>query len=363
MLACRATCLRILQIGLAILLLLPSQVRAHSAPFSFLDLNVQEHQITGSLVVHNFDVGHDLGIDPPERLLDPALAESVRSRLVALLTPRLSIQTDRVLTPEWQRIEVRPEQNGLRLVFRIPIPRPATIAVRAQLFPYDAVHQTFLNVYEDGDLRQQTVFASDAAEHVYYVGTVQGALAVMRTFVPSGVHHILIGPDHILFLIGLLLLGGTRTTLLKIVTAFTLGHSLTLSLAALSVVSPPARVIEPAIALSIVFVGADNLVRGAGRDLRAWVALVFGLVHGFGFASVLREFGLPREALGWSLFAFNVGVELGQLAIVLFVATALAMIRQRSASIGSRVAWAGSVVVTTAGAYWFAVRVFFPEGA
>ena len=96
--------------------------------------------------------------------------------------------------------------------------------------------------------------------------------------------------------------------------------------------TPPAKIIEPAIALSIVFVGADNLVRGDGRDLRAWVALVFGLVHGFGFANVLREFGLPTEALGWSLFSFNVGVEIGQLAIVLVVASALAAIRRRSAA-------------------------------
>ena len=82
-----------------------------------------------------------------------------------------------------------------------------------------------------------------------------------------------------------------------------------------------------------MFVGADNLVRGDGRDLRAWVALVFGLVHGFGFANVLREFGLPREALGWSLFSFNVGVEIGQLAIVLLVAAVLAAIRRRSATL------------------------------
>ena len=186
---------------------------------------------------------------------------------------------------------------------------------------------------------------------------------MVRTFIPSGVHHILIGPDHILFLVGLLLLGGTRTTLVKIVTAFTLGHSLTLSLAALNVLSPPARVIEPAIALSIVYVGADNLLGGTGRDVRAWVALVFGLVHGFGFANVLREFGLPSEALAWSLFAFNVGVEIAQLVIVLLVATGLAMIRRRSTLVGSRVSWAGSVAVIAAGTYWFAARVFFPAGS
>ena len=115
-----------------------------------------------------------------------------------------------------------------------------------------------------------------------------------------------------------------------------------------------------AIALSIVLVGADNLVRGSSRDLRAWIALVFGLVHGFGFANVLREFGLPQEALGWSLLSFNVGVEIGQLAIVLVVATLLAAIRRRSDAIGYRVAYAGSVVVIGAGSYWFVERVFFP---
>jgi len=161
-------------------------------------------------------------------------------------------------------------------------------------------------------------------------------------------------------LVGLLLLGGTWGALVRIVTAFTVGHSVTLSLAALNMVSPPATVIEPAIALSIVFVGADNLVRGDGRDLRAWVALTFGLVHGFGFANVLREFGLPKEALGWSLFSFNVGVEIGQLTIVLLVASALAAIRRHSAALGHRVALAGSVVVIAAGAYWFVQRVFFP---
>ena len=227
------------------------------------------------------------------------------------------------------------------------------------MFPYDPIHQTFVNVYEDGTLRQQMIFAAGSDERVYYTGTTQGALAVMRTFIPAGVHHILIGPDHVLFLIGLLLLGGTRTQLIAIVTAFTVGHSVTLSLAALNAVTPPPQIIEPAIALSIVFVGADNLVRGAGRDVRAWAALVFGLVHGFGFAGVLREFGLPGEALGWSLFSFNVGVEIGQLVIVLAVATLLELVRRHSERLGLRVARAGSAVVIAAGTYWFVERVFF----
>jgi hydrogenase/urease accessory protein HupE len=253
-----------------------------------------------------------------------------------------------------------PAQQGVRLRFRLPAAHPGSLILHPIVFPYDPLHQTFVNVYEDDTLQQQFAFSVQTGPHTYYAGTRQGALAVMRTFVPSGIQHILIGPDHILFLIGLLLLGGGWKALVRIVTAFTIGHSITLSLAALGIVSPPARLIEPAIALSIVFVGADNLVRGRGRDVRAWIALVFGLVHGFGFANVLREFGLPREALGWSLVSFNAGVEIGQLAIVLVVATLLAAIRQRSDAIGYRVAYAGSVVVMAAGSYWFVERVFFP---
>ena len=115
----------------------------------------------------------------------------------------------------------------------------------------------------------------------------QGAWAVIKRFVPSGVHHILIGPDHLLFLVGLLLLGGTIRQLTLVVTAFTIAHSITLSLAALNLVTPPPRIIEPAIALSIVYVGADNLLVRGGRDVRAWIAFAFGFIHGFGFANVL----------------------------------------------------------------------------
>jgi len=257
-------------------------------------------------------------------------------------------------------MEPAPDRHAVLLRFTIPGRRPGSLGIQTAMFPYDPIHQTFVNVYEDGQLRQQMIFARGSGERVYYSGTTQGAIAVMQTFIPSGIHHIMIGPDHILFLVGLLLLGGSWQQLVKIVTAFTIGHSLTLSLAALDLVNPPPRIIEPAIALSIVFVGADNLVRGTGRDLRAWVALVFGLVHGFGFANVLREFGLPDEALGWSLFSFNFGVEIGQLAIVLVVASLLALIRRRSEPLGLRVAYAGSLVVIAAGGYWFVERVFFP---
>jgi hydrogenase/urease accessory protein HupE len=337
-----------------------ARVHAHPAPFSYLDIVFRDGGIEGSLVVHMIDVAHDLGGVPPERLLDDGLVQSERQRIFDLLSPRLTMRSDRRLAPQWQSIELLKEDTALRLRYRIPNEQPGALTIDTDLFPYDPVHQTFINIYEDGKIRQQVIFSAGTDEHTYYLGTTQGAIEVMKTFVPSGVHHILIGPDHILFLVGLLLTGGTWLALVRIVTAFTIGHSITLSLAALNLVTPPASIIEPAIALSIVFVGADNLVRGDGRDLRAWVALVFGLVHGFGFANVLREFGLPSEALGWSLFSFNVGVEIGQLAVVLLVAGALAAVRRSSELVARRVAFAGSLVVIAAGSYWFIQRVFFP---
>jgi hypothetical protein len=349
----------------ALLTFSASAAAAHPAPFSYLDLRISQDAIDASLVLHVIDVAHELKVEPPDRLLDARVAAQAREIIAGIIASRLTLRADgRDIVPGWTGIEPLPERQAVRLTFRIRVPRPASLAVSARLFPYDPNHQTFLNVYENGSLRQQAIFDQRGGERIYYAGSVQGTLAVVGTFVRSGIHHILIGPDHILFLVGLLLLGGGVGALVKIVTAFTVGHSITLSLAALDVVSPPASIVEPAIALSIVFVGADNLLVGEkGRDVRAWAALAFGLVHGFGFANVLREFGLPREALGWSLFSFNVGVEIGQLMIVAVVAGALAAVRRRSHLIGHRLAMAGSLVVIAAGAYWFVERVFFAGGA
>ena len=342
-----------------------TEASAHPAPFSYIDLAFRGGAIEGSLTVHVIDIAHELNITPPERVLDPEFLMRERKRILDIITPRILLNTDRPLMIQWDTILPMKEELALRLMYRIPDEHPGALEIDTNLFPYDPIHQTFITIYEGTDPapRQQVIFNATTNPHTYYLGTTQGAIAVMKTFIPSGTHHILIGPDHILFLIGLLLLGGTWMALVRIVTAFTIGHSITLSLAALNIVSPPASIIEPAIALSIVFVGADNLVRGDGRDLRAWVALVFGLVHGFGFANVLREFGLPREALGWSLFSFNFGVEIGQLAVVVAVASLLTFIRRRSDALGARVAVAGSVVVIAAGTYWFVQRVFFPGGA
>jgi len=343
-------------------LVVASPAFAHPAPFSYLDIDLRGGEVDGALVVHVYDAAHDLGVSPSEQLLDPNALGPRGRQLISRLDSRLMLRTDHPLKLEWTGVEPLPNRNSLKLTFRTRNERPGALTVRTDLFPYDPYHQTFVNIYEAGKLRQQWIFSHGAAARTYYLGTTAGAVEVMKTFIPAGVHHILIGPDHLLFLFGLLLLGGSLKSLAKIVTAFTLGHSLTLSLATLGLVTPPASIVEPAIALTIVVVGVDNLMRGKGADLRPWAALAFGLVHGFGFANVLREFGLPREALGWSLFSFNVGVEIGQLAVVIAAASLLDFVVRRSHTVRRQVTVLGSVVVIAAGAYWFIQRVFFPGG-
>jgi len=236
---------------------------------------------------------------------------------------------------------------------------PGLVSISTVMFPYDPNHQTFINVYE-GEALSQFILDVNHSRTEYFAGSRQGVFAVVRKFVPAGIHHILIGPDHLLFLVGLLLLGGSIRRLAMIVTSFTIAHSITLSLAALNILTPSARLIEPAIALSIVYVGADNLLAQGGRDVRAWIAFAFGFIHGFGFANVLREMELPRRALGWSLFSFNFGVEIGQLIVVVAVASAFAALRSRSEWANRQLVSAGSVLVIAAGAFWFVQRVFFP---
>jgi hydrogenase/urease accessory protein HupE len=338
-------------------------VSAHPIPFSYLDLRLQPDAIEGTLIAHIYDVAHELNIAPIERLLDPAVVSAHGGAIVKILAGRLELAAyGRALTATWSAPEVVADRQSVRLRVRFGLDRsPGAVTVAASLFPYDPAHQTFVNIYE-GDTLTQAILDRSKGRVDYFPGTRQGILAVVGRFVPAGVHHILIGPDHLLFLVGLLLLGGSIRQLALVVTAFTVAHSITLSLAALNIVSPPARIIEPAIALSIVYVGADNLLVHGGRDMRAWIAFAFGLIHGFGFANVLREMDLPARALGWSLFSFNLGVEIGQLFVVLAVASAFAALRARSEAAGRLLVLAGSVVVVAAGTFWFVQRVFFPGG-
>jgi hydrogenase/urease accessory protein HupE len=349
-------------LGLAIALLaFPYAASAHPAPFSYIDLHLEADRIDGTLTVHAIDLAHDMRLDQPEILLDQGVLDAQHSAITGLLASRMRLGGGDPATIRWGAITPLAADNAVRVTFAVPGAPPPALALDAHLFDYDPAHQTFVNVYEGGALVQQWILSAGDGQRTHYAGNAAGAWEVLKTFVPSGVHHILIGPDHVLFVIGLILLGGTWRRLALIVTAFTIGHSVTLSLAATGLVMVPGAIVEPLIALSIVVVGVDNLLRlrapDQGRDLRAGVAAAFGLIHGFGFASVLREFGLPQGQLAVSLLGFNIGVEIGQLAIVLVVAFALDAVRRRNPGMARQIATIGSLAVAAAGAYWFVDRV------
>jgi len=189
-----------------------------------------------------------------------------------------------------------------------------------------------------------------------------GRWGVVADFIRQGTWHILSGPDHLLFVFGLLLLVGTAWMLVKTITAFTVAHSITLAAATLGYVQPPAPPIEAAIALSILFLGAEVLRARRGETSLSirhpWiVAFAFGLLHGFGFASAMSAAGLPSADVPLALVSFNVGVELGQLA---FVAVVLLLARSLRAF---ALNWPRSVEVLPAyavgslGAFWLIQRL------
>jgi hydrogenase/urease accessory protein HupE len=339
-----------------------SPAAAHPSPFSYIDVRLPGAAADLTVVAHIFDVAHDLGLPDETVLLDPAELTARRAAIVALLERRIQLWVDgrQVAGAAWSAPQAMADRQAIQLQVHYALAAaPSQVTLAASLFPYDPVHQTFVNVYERDAVVMQAILGRDRQQLEFFPGTRQGTFAVVKRFTAAGVHHILIGPDHLLFLVGLLLLGGSLRQLVLVVSAFTVAHSITLSLAVLRVVAPPPWLIEPAIALSIVYVGADNLTVRDGRDMRKWIAFAFGLIHGFGFASVLREMDLPARALGWSLLSFNLGVEVGQLLVVVPVAATLALIRARSERLGRQLAFAGSLVVIAAGAFWFVQRVWF----
>ena len=184
---------------------------------------------------------------------------------------------------------------------------------------------------------------------------------VVGRFVAAGIEHIFLGYDHIAFLLAVILWGRTLWPLVKVVTAFTIAHSITLSLAALHVFAIPSAIVEPAIAASIMFVAAENFF-SRNVDRRWPVTFAFGLVHGFGFASALAEIGLPTGALVPALAAFNIGVEIGQVAIVALVFPLLLLADRLMAggAVGKgrqpSLVYSCSAVIFALGLYWLIER-------
>ncbi len=336
-----------------------AQSEGHDEPTSFVDFHLGPQGIEGSLTASCTDLAHDLPGVEPAMLLKPEILAANQEALTKMIRSRLSVSADGVgLEGAIGTMVPVPEKNDVRIELRYPwASSPDVIEVKSGMFPYDSRHRTFLNIYIGDTLKRQEIFEQNSGAITFQPSANQGILSVMSQFFQEGIHHIFIGLDHILFVIGLLLLGGRVGQLLKIVTAFTIAHSITLGLATFRIVTPPASLIEPVIALSIVFVGAHALLGKRTHDPRLGFAFCFGLIHGFGFASALQEMMLPRQALGWSLFAFNVGVEFGQGCIVLAVAPLLSLLRRRSAIGAERLVAVTALVVSAMGAFWFFQRV------
>jgi HupE / UreJ protein len=227
------------------------------------------------------------------------------------------------------------------------------LLVRDDLFDaFGADHHTIGRIDAPGSTTA-LAFAPDMREARLTLAGAGGGRG-LAGFVALGIEHILTGWDHLLFLLALLLHGGGLLAMVKIVTAFTISHSVTLSLAVLDVVVLPARLVEAVIALSIAAVAAENLF-GRPTVTRRWiVSFCFGLVHGFGFSSALRELGLPTQGLLLSLFGFNAGVELGQALVVAVALPALALLRQTGWE--KKMIWGASMAILVVGLALFVER-------
>jgi hypothetical protein len=367
--------MRALLVALMMFALLPAQ--AHKPSDSYLTLSVKGQQVSGQWDIALRDLDFALGLD---RNGDGELTwDEIRVQhqlIAAYARERLALSTDKGECPlavGEQLIDNHTDgaYTVLRLTATCPAPVEA-LTVNYRLFAgIDPQHKGLLKLEHEG-LTSTAIFSPDRARQSLPLAS-PSRWTQFRDYVQHGVWHIWIGFDHILFLLSLLLpavmmpaatkqaqtmqaaLFTTFLDVLKVVTAFTLAHSLTLTLASLHVLSLPSRWVESAIAASVALAALNNLwplFRG-----RRWVAaFVFGLVHGFGFAGVLADLGLPQSALVLSLFGFNVGVEIGQLAIVgVFLPLAFVL---RKTWFYRQLLTTGSALIVMIAAVWLVERAF-----
>jgi HupE / UreJ protein len=363
------------------LVMSPGFAYAHKLSDSYLTLTTSPHsaEVIGEWDIALRDLEHVLGIDGDG---DGAITwGELRSREVDIkhfAKAHLSLAAGKnaIFCPtQFDELLIDDHVDGTYAVLRLRATcsaPPIDLAIRYTLLAdVDPNHRGLLDVrtYEGS---QTVVLSPDQPEFIAHMTTPQPWLQVLASFTREGVSHILEGYDHILFLITLLLpavvlfrnggwqpRGSLREAAMdvtKIVTAFTLAHSCTLCLAALRLVNLPTRFVESAIAFTVVLGALNNVYPIVTR--RRWlVALVFGLIHGFGFASVLADLGLPSSDFALALFGFNVGVELGQLAIVLLLVPVTYWARA-SVFYRQTLMPGGALIIAGMAAYWFVERAF-----
>jgi hypothetical protein len=320
----------------------------------YASVSVHRSTVRYSVTLPTATLPSDIGDDLQRAQRGSAQA---RKRLLDILRQRIALRVDGTrCEPGPGAIDV-PAAEGTSLSMLVDFACPVgfqSLDVRDDTFDVlGADHHTLMKVEWSGGTRQ-FVLEPSAREARLAVG--DAATRGLGTFVALGIEHILSGYDHLLFLLGLLLAGGSLGSLAKIVTAFTVAHSVTLSLAVTDVVTLPDRLVEAVIALSIAFVAAENLAPRPAVS-RRWVAsFLFGLVHGFGFSSALRELGLTREGLVLSLLGFNLGVEAGQALVIAVLLPGLLLLRRTRWE--ARAVMASSAVILTTGLILFVERVF-----
>ena len=316
-------------------LVLASPAQAHKPSDSYLTLGLEDQRITGRWDIALRDLDFAIGLDADgDGAIRWGEVKARRAQIQTYALSRLTVDGDE--KPCWLHasdllIDQHSDGAYAVLVLSGACPaKPQRLGVAYRLFAdFDPQHRGLVRLTADG--RDHALVLGGARTRQSVAMTGVGRLHEVGDFIGTGVFHIWTGFDHLLFLISLLLpavlmrqdgrwvgqasakaAGGE---ILRIVSAFTLAHSITLSLATLGVVSLPARLTESLIALSVVFAAFNNLRPMLTR--RIWMAaFVFGLIHGFGFANVLRDLGLAQTSLLWALLAFNIGVELGQIVVV-----------------------------------------------
>jgi hypothetical protein len=306
----------------ALLWLCAAHAEAHQDSVTHLQITAHGRVITAEIRIAAIDLNEAMHAPPAQDITrDQALAGSART--ATYISERLKIRdTAGNCLPGEHTASIVETNNTWDVSLRVEYLCPHavdSVQIRYNLFfDVDPRHQGMTTVSIHG---RDTQHVFRTASRDLRAGTQSSLLHQLATYVTLGIDHIFLGYDHIAFLMGLLLAIGHKNlreslrSVLAIVTAFTVAHSLTLVSAAMGLVTLPSSLVEPAIAASIAYVALENLLSTTPRH-RTALTFGFGLIHGFGFAGVLAEQGLPARALVPSLLAFNVGVEAGQLTLV-----------------------------------------------
>lgn len=335
-----------------------TELAAHAIGLSRGEYLVTKEGVTAQLVFAHTELATSVAgmdIDADGRIGADELAQG-QTLLEQFLLAGLRVQTGGNDCAGRMTAAALTENDGLQIALSFHCPA-ASADYRLQFGMIDALspgHRHLANLQSTTGGVTEVLYQGQSGLTLAASGQAV-PIAVGWPMVRLGIEHILTGYDHLVFLLGLLIVAVRWRDLLAVVTAFTLGHSVTLAVASIGLWTPGANWIEPLIALSIAYVGIENLWMREGA--RRWpLTMAFGLVHGFGFAGVLREIEVPAAQLPLALLSFNGGVEFGQLLVLALVLPAIFLLRQRHwyQQQGIR---ALSVVIALAGAGWFVERV------